>query len=616
MRVIVWPADQGACGSYRLMFPAWALAKQGADVIVDTVGPRVLWDQEWHGADPPSWVSVVGLDRKPDADVVVMQRPGRRWWADLIPHLQNAGCKVVVDIDDRFDMIEKGNVARPLYSMQHHGQGWIDRACELADVVTCTTPALRTRYGHGHGVVLPNLVPESYLSIQAEQRPETIGWSGTLDTHPGDMNPLGQSVARTLVTTDWKFHVIGTGRGMKRALKLTDEPTVSGWLPFKDYPKALAELAIGIVPLEDNPFNQAKSALKASEMASLGVPVIMSPTPDNQRLHNLGVGMLAASSGQWERRLKFLIRDESARAEMAEQGRAVMATQTYERHAERWWEAWTGEQRHRGHGTGTRPVERPRELAGTEQIRAQAGRVASPGPAGMKITVATTVAAYKCDGINELCWLEHAEAWMARGDVEIFCAVQTGQGHDHRFEKLNERLKALGATIWTFSCDDGSESITSGNRLQGICMGRNMAHEFLFRDSGRTHLLLLDSDVIPPPESIDRLLEVDHPIVGGHIPTYCLDGPKVKSDKIPAGADVREHWNTAGFLCLTREAAGRIRWGWNVDEGLTDDPWTQDLAVRVGLGECWVRHDLVGRHYSEAIGAVEFRGADLSIVRS
>lgn len=231
----------------------------------------------------------------------------------------------------------------------------------------------------------------------------------------------------------------------------------------------------------------------------------------------------------------------------------------------------------------------------------------------MTVLVATTVAAYKCDGIGELAWLQHSEAWRAAGH-EFFCAVQSGHGHDHNFAQLETWLEDLEATVWRFSIDTRATEITSGNRLQGICTGRNMAHEYVTTHGDITHLLLLDSDVMPCREAIDLLLEVDHPIVGGHVPTYCLDGPRV-TEGVPSSADVREHWNTAGFLLLQREAVNRIRWGWSLDDGLTDDPWTQDLAVRVGLGQTWVRHDCVGIHWPPMIGPLETRGHDLTIKR-
>lgn len=340
----MWPAgsENDGTSQYRLLQPARALQAQGADVKISWRGPTVYWSQSWKGLpEPPAWVSVVGC-AKPNADVVVLQRPGRRWWADVTPHLQAHGVKVVVDVDDRFDRIHKRNVAHGDYNPKQrdtiHNSDWIDRACRVADLVTCSTPALAQRYGYGRGVVLPNLVPESYLWVFGQKRPNTVGWTGSIDTHPGDLEVTGGAIRAT--PSDWSLHVVGTGKGVARALGYRGDVTSTGWVPFADYPDAYAELELAIVPLAPCDFNDSKSALKFLEAAALGVPVIGSPTPDNVRMNRLGVGVLAASPGAWRRQLRRLTTSVSARMELAEQGRTAMEQFTYESRCDMWLEAW------------------------------------------------------------------------------------------------------------------------------------------------------------------------------------------------------------------------------------------------------------------------------------
>lgn len=339
MRVAVFPADHKGCGHYRLIYPARALIDQGADVVIDTVGPKVLW-QGPHQGEPGEDHVAHGLAEPYPADVVVLQRPGRRWWADLIPHFHAQGTRVVVDVDDLFDQIPRRNMARAAYQQEVNSHRWIAKACQMADLVTCTTPALLKRYGYGHGTVLPNLVPESMLRVAAEKRIKTIGWSGFTETHPGDLRETGGAVQSVLATSDWSCHIVGSGFGVRSELGLAKDPTTTGPLEFEAYASAVAQLEIGIVPLVDTPFNQAKSALKASEMAALGVPVVMSPTPDNLRLNALGVGLVAGSRSQWRRQLNRLVTDDKWRSWVSERGRSVMAGQTYELHADKWADAW------------------------------------------------------------------------------------------------------------------------------------------------------------------------------------------------------------------------------------------------------------------------------------
>ena len=76
--------------------------------------------------------------------------------------------------------------------------------------------------------------------------------------------------------------------------------------PFAEYPEQMAKAEIGSGPLDGIVFNEGKSLLKASEYAALGVPVVMSPTPDNVRLRVIGVGMLASTRNHWVKKLNAL----------------------------------------------------------------------------------------------------------------------------------------------------------------------------------------------------------------------------------------------------------------------------------------------------------------------
>jgi hypothetical protein len=259
----------------------------------------------------------------------------------------------------------------------------------------------------------------------------------------------------------------------------------------------------------------------------------------------------------------------------------------------------------------------------------------------MTLLVATTCVSFKCDG-TELHWLRYADAWAAQG-VQFFAALQLGHGHDERFQRLRARLDELGATVWTFAIDQGEPVITAGTRLVGICTGRNLAHQYAQANPDIEAILFIDSDILPPPDGPERLLEVDRLLVGGCVPAYCLDGPRViveedphpsdegrhwvtKVDMIPKPlymrtaerpfprcADVREHWNTAGALLVRREAFRFLRWRTDLDEGLTDDPCFQYDAAAIGFGLTWVRHDTYWHH--EPLGPLDGRGHDLSIIR-
>lgn len=328
------------------------MQKLGYDVVIDSTGPTVLWDREWDNQtlnEPPpeSNAQILGIAKRPDADVIVMQRPGRRYWAEMIPMLQEMGIRIVVDVDDNMEAIHRDNGAYWGYNprtrdVPYHSKDWVKEACKRADLVTVTTPALRSVYGFGHCRVLPNYVPQSYLGQPEPEKRQDVGWAGSLVSHPHDLQVTKGAIPRALENSDWGFHVVGTGRGVKDALGLVEEPTATEKVEFFNWLPRVAELGIGIVPLEDTAFNRAKSCLKMLEMAAGRVPVVASPTPDNLRLNAEGVGVIAQNSQQWFKKVRALIKSKNYRDDLAGRGFEAMKHQTYEEHIDLWVKAWTG----------------------------------------------------------------------------------------------------------------------------------------------------------------------------------------------------------------------------------------------------------------------------------
>lgn len=340
-----WQAED-AVSEYRLLMPARALRDQGADIDLLRGGPTIVWDRSWAGRpEPPADAKILHVER-PDGDVLVLQRPNRKWHVAIVESLRRQGMRVVIDIDDRLDKVPVDNQAHAAYDpswRSHAHHGWVKAACAAADMVTVSVPTLVEPFGFGHARVLSNLVPQSYLELNSVKVLHSVGWSGNIGVHPHDLQVTSGMVGEALSRHDsWKFHVVGTGNGVREVLGLPIDPVASGWVDFGVYPNVLGRLQVGIVPLDRSIFSAAKSALKASEMASLGVAVVMSPTPDNVALHEAGVGLLAKSPKDWLRHLDRLMGDDIFREEVVERGRTVMAQRTYEERSHLWHDAWMG----------------------------------------------------------------------------------------------------------------------------------------------------------------------------------------------------------------------------------------------------------------------------------
>lgn len=361
LRVYVYPADREGCGHYRLIWPAIALRDAGHDVVVrlpeDRHELRALVSKE-DGRVRDAFVPA-------DADVIVLQRVTHRNLVEAIPLIRRKyGCAVVIDLDDDLSRIDPGNAAFTAMhprggvsrrearaaarrgvvvggSRTQHSWHGTAEAAAAATLVTVSTPALLRRYGsNDRGVVLRNRVPRSYLDVRHHDDPTIVGWAGSLHSHPDDMRVVGPALARLTRDLDVPLTVVGPRTGVRAALGLDREPDATGVVPLVGWPEAVTRLGVGVAPLADTNFNAAKSWLKMLEYAAVGVPCVGSPRAEYVELHRRGVGLLAADPGEWYRRCRELLTDESLRLELAEAGRAAAAQLTIEADAWRWAEAW------------------------------------------------------------------------------------------------------------------------------------------------------------------------------------------------------------------------------------------------------------------------------------
>lgn len=229
------------------------------------------------------------------------------------------------------------------------------------------------------------------------------------------------------------------------------------------------------------------------------------------------------------------------------------------------------------------------------------------------IVIGTTLAAFVMDQEETWrSWLDNAEAICDShpDGVRYMAAIETDARGLEPFAPLLAELEAIGGDHWTFTLDDGRTEVTTANRLRHITCGQNLVTDFAI-SAGATHLLFLAADLQPPPDVLPKLLELDHPIVGIEIPTYCLSGPDVPGHGFP----VQAHMASAAGVMIRRDLLRFVRWRWDLEAGMSDDPCLHhDCLVFHGV-ETLVRKDCVGRHMPETIGPIEQRGHDMRVHR-
>lgn len=339
MKVRVCPSDQSGCGKYRLIWPAEQLQREGHEIFIER-RPLIKVDSSHT---PPKVIDVI----TEDVDVMVFQRPCTYQITQLIPILRDRGIKTVIDMDDDLGCIHPTNPAFREYNPKLHpyrNWEWAAKACLEADLVTVTTPQLAEVYApHGRVQVIPNHVPERFLSIQEERDSAfTLGWAGWVPTHPTDLQVAAKSVFRAMKDTPARFKAIGDKNTLQK-LEIRPQGGQHYWIPpvqIDQYPHELAKLHVGIVPLQLNQFNLSKSWLKALEYASVGVVPVVSPTPDNQKLVALGGALLAETPADWEEILRHLILNPEETADLAKRCREVASDWTIESNSHLWKAAW------------------------------------------------------------------------------------------------------------------------------------------------------------------------------------------------------------------------------------------------------------------------------------
>lgn len=241
----------------------------------------------------------------------------------------------------------------------------------------------------------------------------------------------------------------------------------------------------------------------------------------------------------------------------------------------------------------------------------------------MHFVIATPLVGWKCDAKEHLNWMvDRAEIMRKFPNVKWFSAFELDNRGIEPFREVIDALKEVNGDYWTYSINDMNTQVTSGNRWIRIETGRNLIREFAQRvrvTSGHhwgedctelNHgvvnyqaILYVDSDISIDANIIEKMLEVDRPLVGADCPSYVLSGRIVCDEP-----RIEEHWNTAGALLVNAPAFYDLPWSHNAYLNLSDDPTFQSMAERLlrregtktldsTYGMTWVRKDIKALHY-------------------
>lgn len=320
---ITYVAEQfAACAWYRCHTPGMALLRRGHDVVL---------------------ASTLDEHRFNASDVLVFQRPSRAWSLEAIKAANEADKLTVVELDDDLWNIHPANPAYRVWNGTHV-QRVLEECLRETRLVTVTTPALAdlVRPMNRNIRVLPNMLPAEHWPEErcrpAREGRLTIGWAGS-NTHLVDIMQL-KGVIEMILKTYPGVEVVFVGL---EEIPFAPHERLRTLSPVRieEYPKLLDRFDIGLAPLVDGRFNQAKSDLKYLEYAMLGISVVASKVlPYEQAVRQGESGFLARNPKDWLKQITRLIEDAGLRDRIGEQARLFAETRLIDDNIGLWERAY------------------------------------------------------------------------------------------------------------------------------------------------------------------------------------------------------------------------------------------------------------------------------------
>lgn len=297
---------------YRCENPALALRELGhqVELLHYTQFPGIFHSQ---------------LARQKRYDLVVFHRPRWRFGFNwLIKGLQRQGCVCVADFDDLvFDtdyaQFSPGVMNR-LVSLKQTKQNFLRHQRALLSfeangcAISVSTEPLLAKVSalfskHQRQAPPLQLIYNSVhwhwrqTNINGKSQPRRLTYFPGTRSHDRDFSLILPAIAQVLADfPDWQLHITGVLHQKTTAALLSQlhqfgateaQLRIADKVPFMQYREHVAASSVNLAPLEDNPFNHHKSALKAIEASHFGAITVATAIPDMQRLDGETLKLIA-----------------------------------------------------------------------------------------------------------------------------------------------------------------------------------------------------------------------------------------------------------------------------------------------------------------------------------
>jgi glycosyltransferase involved in cell wall biosynthesis len=315
-------ARLGASSRYRCLQFSSALKERGHEVefapLLDDEYIRRLYSK---GPRPLMRIMLAYLRRFRDViraggyDLVVLQIEAFPWMPVFLERLLFFfNRNVVLDLDDAwYEHYSKNCLLRGKIP-------WLMRRSRAVVAGSEVIADFSGRFNE-RTVLVPTVVDvQKYFPNHTEstRRAAEIVWMGTPVTAKLLLpyRKVWQAISEVHPEVCFKF--IGAGEQFRmEGVRYRVVP----WLETAEA-EELAGADIGIMPLQDEPFQRGKCALKIIQYMAAGLPVVASPIGANKDVVQEGeTGFLPASEEEWVKALSALIEDHALRRRMGSAGR-------------------------------------------------------------------------------------------------------------------------------------------------------------------------------------------------------------------------------------------------------------------------------------------------------
>ncbi len=314
------------CANYRVWQKQEHFARLG-------VACRVV---DWRRTE--EWLSAAALATQ----VILYRVPGYPEVLANIETCRQLGLKMAWEVDDIiFDdalFLQNRNIDSLDPEMREgilSGVGLYRAAMLACDAGIASTPHLADAMrasGMADVFIVENALDADTLSLaeglrgaaKAASPGVLITYGSGTKTHDADFREAAPALLHLLRSRpDVRLRIVGELGLPPGFAELPDQVERLPPVPFARYLALLAESDIAIAPLENTPFNDAKSNIKFLEAAILGLPCVSSPRAHfRDAIQNGETGLFADDETAWFAAMTRLADDAALRNKMSEAARA------------------------------------------------------------------------------------------------------------------------------------------------------------------------------------------------------------------------------------------------------------------------------------------------------